>query len=293
MARLIKRYESRKLYDTEESRYVSLDELAEWIRAGAEVQVVDNASGADVSAQTLTQIILDEGRRGTAFLPTELLHELVRAGQRAVETGVEQVRAQVDRFFQASIDRLGPVRRAREEMDRLRNRLEELESLAHPPRRGSARETHRPARGSARRGLHQRASRAARGARRERRHDPHRDPAEPARDAHAAHPLRQRRRDARPQGLAGRSGRRRDRRGDRDGHVPDPGHQGQEVPHLLAGRGGEGGRDGPPPAQKVGREVGSLVEDQVAGVLGRLGVASRREVQELTRRVETLADSLR
>jgi len=128
MARLIKRYESRKLYDTEESRYVSLDELAEWIRAGAEVQVVDNATGADVSAQTLTQIILDEGRRGTAFLPTELLHELVRAGQRAVETGVEQVQHRVDRFFQASIDRLGPVRRAREEMDRLRGRLEELES---------------------------------------------------------------------------------------------------------------------------------------------------------------------
>jgi polyhydroxyalkanoate synthesis repressor PhaR len=128
MARLIKRYESRKLYDTEESRYVSLDELAEWIRRGADVQVVDNATGADVSAQTLTQIILDEGRRGTAFLPSELLHELVRAGQRAVESGVEQVQHKVDRFVQASIDRFGPVRRAREEMERLRSRLEELES---------------------------------------------------------------------------------------------------------------------------------------------------------------------
>lgn len=128
MPRLIKRYESRKLYDTEESRYVSLDELAEWIRGGADVQVVDNASGADVTAQTLTQIILDEGRRGTSLLPTELLHDLVRAGQRAVESGVEQVQHRVDRFMQASIDRLGPVRRAREEMDRLRSRLEELES---------------------------------------------------------------------------------------------------------------------------------------------------------------------
>ena len=127
MVRLIKRYESRKLYDTEESRYVSLDEMAEWIRGGQEVRVVDNASGADVTAQTLTQIILDEGRRGTSFLPSELLHELVRAGQRAVESGVEQVHQKVDRFVQASIDRLGPVRRAREEMDRLRGRLEELE----------------------------------------------------------------------------------------------------------------------------------------------------------------------
>ena len=45
--------------------------------------------------------------------------------------------------------------------------------------------------------------------------------------------------------------------------------------------------------KKVGREVGGVVEDQVAVVLGRLGVPSRREVQELTRRVETLAQSLR
>jgi len=128
MTRLIKRYESRKLYDTEESRYVSLDEVADWIREGQQVRVVDNATGADVTAQTLTQIILDEGRRGTSLLPSELLHELVRAGQQAVESGVEQMHQKVDRFVQASIDRLGPVRRAREEMDRLRNRLEELET---------------------------------------------------------------------------------------------------------------------------------------------------------------------
>lgn len=127
MTRLIKRYESRKLYDTEESRYVSLDEVADWIREGQDVRVVDNATSGDVTAQTLTQIILDEGRRGTSLLPTELLHELVRAGQQAVESGVEQMHQKVDRFVQASIDRLGPVRRAREEMDRLRNRLEELE----------------------------------------------------------------------------------------------------------------------------------------------------------------------
>ncbi len=63
MIRLIKRYESRKLYDTEESRYVSLEEIAGWVRQGQEVQVVDNATGADVTSQTLTQIILDEGRR--------------------------------------------------------------------------------------------------------------------------------------------------------------------------------------------------------------------------------------
>lgn len=124
MIRLIKRYESRKLYDTEESRYVSLDEIANWIRQGQEVKVVDNATGSDVTSQTLTQIILDEGRKGTSFLPSELLHDLVRVGERAVNSGLEQVQHSVDRL----IDRLGPVRKAREEMSSLRARLEQLES---------------------------------------------------------------------------------------------------------------------------------------------------------------------
>jgi polyhydroxyalkanoate synthesis repressor PhaR len=131
MVRLIKRYESRKLYDTEESRYVSLEDIAQWVRSGQEVRVIDNASSEDVTQQTLTQIILDEGRRGTSFLPSELLHELVRVGERAVSSGVEQLQHGVDRVLKASVDRLGPVRKAREEMALLRQRLEELEdSLA-------------------------------------------------------------------------------------------------------------------------------------------------------------------
>jgi polyhydroxyalkanoate synthesis repressor PhaR len=128
MIRLIKRYESRKLYDTEESRYVSLDEIAGWVRTGQEVRVVDNATGSDVTSQTLTQIILDEGRRGTSFLPSELLHDLVRMGERAMNSGLEQVQHGVDRLVQVSMDRLAPVRRAREEMSSLRARLEQLET---------------------------------------------------------------------------------------------------------------------------------------------------------------------
>jgi len=128
MIRLIKRYESRKLYDTEESRYVSLEDIANWVRTGQEVKVVDNGTSEDVTAQTLTQIILDEGKKGTSLLPSELLHELVRVGERAVSSGVEQLQHGVDRVLKASMDRLGPVRRAREEMSSLRERMEELES---------------------------------------------------------------------------------------------------------------------------------------------------------------------
>ncbi len=128
MIRLVKRYGSRKLYDTEESRYVSLEELAGWIRGGQQIRVIDNRSNDDVTAQTLTQIISEEGRKGTSLLPNELLHDLIRAGEQAVSSGVEQLQNRMDRLVQASIDRIGPVRRAREEMGRLRERLEELEA---------------------------------------------------------------------------------------------------------------------------------------------------------------------
>lgn len=128
MVRLIKRYESRKLYDTEESRYVSLEDIAAWVREGQEVRVVDNSTAVDVTSQTLTQIILEEGRNGSRELPSDLLHDLVRIGERKLAAGVGQVQAKVGRFVEASIDRLGPVRRAREEMGLLKERLEQLEA---------------------------------------------------------------------------------------------------------------------------------------------------------------------
>ncbi len=128
MIRVIKRYESRKLYDTEESRYVSLDDIAAWVQDGQEVQVIDNSSSEDVTAQILTQVILDGGKRGRSFLPTELLHQLVREGERAVETGVEQVQDKFGNLVRRGIDRLSPIREARDEMAQLRNRLTELES---------------------------------------------------------------------------------------------------------------------------------------------------------------------
>lgn len=127
MVRLIKRYESRKLYDTEESRYVSLDQIADWVRRGQEVRVVDNTSAEDVTAQTLTQVILDEGRNGKSKISSELMHDLVRFGEKAWSSSVGHVQQGVDRVVQASIDRLAPVRQARAEMTTLRSRLEELE----------------------------------------------------------------------------------------------------------------------------------------------------------------------
>ncbi len=129
MIRLIKRYGggSRKLYDTEESRYVSLDEIAVWIRDGQELQVVDSSSGEDVTGQTLAQIIYEDHRRGHSFLPSEFLHDVIRRGSRVLAGGVEQIQTGVDRIVKASVEKITPVGGMQEELDLLRDRLAELE----------------------------------------------------------------------------------------------------------------------------------------------------------------------
>lgn len=127
MIRVIKRYGSRKLYDTEESRYVSLEELAAWVRAGQQIQVVDNQSSDDVTAHTLTQVILEEGKRGGAAFSADFLHDLIRRGEEVVSTGVGSIQAGVDRLIQASVDRVPPLRALRDETRELRQRLEQLE----------------------------------------------------------------------------------------------------------------------------------------------------------------------
>jgi polyhydroxyalkanoate synthesis repressor PhaR len=146
MIRLIKRYGSRKLYDTEESRYVLLEDIASWIRQGQDVRVIDSKTGEEVTAQTLTQIISEEGRRGTSFLSSDLLHELIRFSQDAVNSSVRRIQHGVDRFVQSSIDRLGPIRKAREEMETLRKRLEELETslVKIEAQRGESEESEAP-----------------------------------------------------------------------------------------------------------------------------------------------------
>jgi len=81
MAYVIKRYSNRKLYDTQESRYVTLEEIEEMIRSGREVSVVDASSGEDLTAVTLTQIILENERSRRSTLPTAFLHQLIKHGE--------------------------------------------------------------------------------------------------------------------------------------------------------------------------------------------------------------------
>jgi polyhydroxyalkanoate synthesis repressor PhaR len=80
---VVKKYGNRRLYDTQASAYITLEELAERVRRGADVRVVDAKTDADLTQSTLAQVIL-ESRRGADLLPVPLLVQLIRMGDDAL-----------------------------------------------------------------------------------------------------------------------------------------------------------------------------------------------------------------
>jgi polyhydroxyalkanoate synthesis repressor PhaR len=78
--RIIKRYANRKLYDTEHSRYVTLDQISEMIRAGDDVKIVDNKTKEDLTTVTLAQIIFEEEKKQRSFLPLNAMRNIIQSG---------------------------------------------------------------------------------------------------------------------------------------------------------------------------------------------------------------------
>ena len=143
--RVIKRYANRKLYDTRDSRYVTLDRIAELVRNGEEVKVLDNRSKRDLTKVTLAQIIYEEQKSGNAtawsvsslrgFIQDgrERLLSTLKEGPvgklvgRAEELGAE-VREAADDRVRALLDGAAAhVKQLQAEVARLQARIEELE----------------------------------------------------------------------------------------------------------------------------------------------------------------------
>jgi polyhydroxyalkanoate synthesis repressor PhaR len=79
VALIIKKYGNRRLYDSSNSRYVNLDDIASFLREGKDVKVVDAKTGQDLTRVTLTQIITEDAKNRPSGLPLELLRQLVLA----------------------------------------------------------------------------------------------------------------------------------------------------------------------------------------------------------------------
>ena len=78
--RIIKRYANRKLYDTQHSRYVTLEQISEMIRLGDDVKIVDNKSKEDLTTVTLAQIIFEEEKKQRSFLPLAAMRNIIQNG---------------------------------------------------------------------------------------------------------------------------------------------------------------------------------------------------------------------
>ncbi|QIE41995.1 polyhydroxyalkanoate synthesis repressor PhaR [Meridianimarinicoccus aquatilis] len=87
---LIKRYASRRLYNTETSDYVTLEDIAKFIRAGRELKIVDLKSGDDLTRQYLLQIVAEHESKGESVLPISVLTDLVRSYTTQAQSVVPQ-----------------------------------------------------------------------------------------------------------------------------------------------------------------------------------------------------------
>lgn len=111
---IIKRYANRKLYDTAAKRYVTLDGIAELIRQGADVQVVEHGTGDDITAQIQAQIIFEEEKRGGGLLPRTLFNDLIQTSSQKLSElrhaltpahGASDVDAEIERRVTRLIER--------------------------------------------------------------------------------------------------------------------------------------------------------------------------------------------
>jgi len=162
--RIIKRYSNRKLYDTKGSRYVTLLQIAEMVRGGEEVQIIDNNTKDDLTEITLAQIIYEEQKAHSRNVPLQTLKELIHARTEKVladlregpigrllpggkgderedvapkdvkptlvdqaKEKIEEVQHQLDERIRSILTSFRPLQQLQQEVRRLNERIEELE----------------------------------------------------------------------------------------------------------------------------------------------------------------------
>jgi polyhydroxyalkanoate synthesis repressor PhaR len=161
MPRIIKRYANRKLYDTESSTYITLENIEGMVREGEDVSIVDNSSGEDITSATLAHIVLEQQRANPSF-PVSVLRGIIQSGEEffarlqwpvtqfrdefrrraeSLEEGskairefvdgtqrsVDEMQSRLDERFRDAVGQLTHIPKMRQEIDELRATLEALE----------------------------------------------------------------------------------------------------------------------------------------------------------------------
>lgn len=134
----IKRYQNRKLYDTQDSCYVTLEDIRDMIKQGDDVQIIDNATKEDLTSVTLAQIILEEERKQRGLLPLNIFKQIIQSGgeavkefvQRSLESGMDEfkkVRTFVDKQIKPTIESVQSIPTVAQEIRSLKAKIESLE----------------------------------------------------------------------------------------------------------------------------------------------------------------------
>ncbi|MBI2608681.1 MAG: polyhydroxyalkanoate synthesis regulator DNA-binding domain-containing protein [Deltaproteobacteria bacterium] len=151
--KIIKRYSNRKLYDTSQSSYITLDDIAQFVQEGEDITVIDNQSGKDITSQTLTQIIFENEKKSkktipttilkdviqtkggsiTAFLQKTLIDPVTQVGTEAghvikdVAYGIEDWQRKIDKHIRATVQEVTGIRQLRKKIGLLNKKLRYLE----------------------------------------------------------------------------------------------------------------------------------------------------------------------
>ena len=136
--KIIKRYQNRKLYDTQDSCYVILEDIRDMIKQGEDIQVIDNATKEDLTSVTLAQIILEEEKKNQSLLPTGMLKHIIASGgeairgllQRSLESGAKEfgaVKEFVDKQIMPTVESVQQIPTVASEIRSLKTKIEQLE----------------------------------------------------------------------------------------------------------------------------------------------------------------------
>ena len=136
--KVIKRYQNRKLYDTQDSCYVTLEDIRDMIKEGWDVQIIDNASKDDLTSITLAQIILEEEKKQQGVLPLNTFKEIIKSGgealkgivQKSIESGFDEfkkVRTFVDKQIKPAMENVQSIPTVATDIRKLKSKIEDLE----------------------------------------------------------------------------------------------------------------------------------------------------------------------
>jgi polyhydroxyalkanoate synthesis repressor PhaR len=136
--RVVKRYPNRKLYDTTDSRYVTLQQIAEFVRQGEDVRIIDNKTKEDLTEVTLAQILYEEQKQEGLAQPAGTLRSLIQKSGERLMTSLRDTR--MGRLVQRNEERKGQERKLeteqamaelraiKAEIDKLQARVQVLEA---------------------------------------------------------------------------------------------------------------------------------------------------------------------